>query len=160
MKKLSLLMASMIMLLFSVSQVNAQDEEISDENLYNYALMMEVVESMKKEISAKTNEMIKNQEGMTGQRYLELAKTGGDEAKLTEAEAKDFEKQFLELVTNMQDEHKSAISEVLNILANKMINGGAKNYKAIRDALGSDADVKARYEAIQQQIASAAEAGA
>lgn len=150
-------MASMLMLLLSVNQVKAQDDEaVSDENLYRYALMMEVVESMKKEISAKTNEMIKNQEGMTGQRYLELAKTGGDEAKLEAAEAKDFEKKFLELVTNMQDEHKEAISDVLNTLANKMINGGAKSYKAIRDALASDEAVKARYEAIQQQIASAA----
>ncbi len=153
-------MASMVMLLLSVNQVNAQDEEISDENLYRYALMMEVVESMKKEISAKTNEMIKNQEGMTGQRYLELAKTGGDAAKLEAAEAKDFEKKFLELVTNMQDEHKAAISDVLNTLANKMLNGGARSYKAIREALDGNADVKARYEAIQQQIASAASTGA
>lgn len=152
-------MASMMVLLFSVNQAKAQ-EEISDENLYRYALMMEVVESMKKEISDKTNDMIKNQEGMTGQRYLELAKTGGDEEKLTAIEAKDFEKKFLELVTNMQDEHKAAISDVLNTLANKMINGGAKGYKAIRDALSSDDAVKARYETIQQQVASAATAGA
>lgn len=160
MRKVSLLFAGILMMLFTVNQVKAQDAEISDENLYRYALMMEVVESMKKEISDKTNEMIRDQEGMTGQRYLELAKTGGDEAKLTAIEAKDFEKKFFELVNNMQEEHKEAISDVLNTLANKMINGGAKNYKAIRDALDSNADIKARYDAIQQQIAAAASAGA
>ncbi|MCA6078898.1 hypothetical protein [Fulvivirga sedimenti] len=156
MKKVSLMVAVMSVLLAGV--VNAQ--EISNENLRRYAIMMETVDAMKQEISDLTNEMIKNQEGMDGKRYLELAKAGGDEAKLEAAGAKDYEKKFMELVTNMQDERKQAISDVVSIMATKMLPDGGKVYKEIKSAVDSDPEVKARYEAIQKAINSAADAGA
>jgi len=156
MKKVSLMVAVMSVLLAGV--VNAQ--EISNENLRRYAIMMETVDAMKQEISDLTNEMIKNQEGMDGKRYLELAKAGGDEAKLEAAGAKDYEKKFMELVTNMQDERKQAISDVVSIMATKMLPDGGKVYKEIKSAVDSDPEVKARYEAIQKAINPAADAGA
>ncbi len=137
-----------------------QAQEISDENLRRYAIMMETVDAMKKEISDQTNEMIKNQEGMDGKRYLELAKTKGDAAQLEAIGAKDFEIKFLEIVTKMQDERKEAIVEVNKILATKMLPDGGKVYKEIKEAIASDEAVKARYEAIKNQVATAAEAGA
>ncbi|MEJ2004270.1 MAG: hypothetical protein P8X57_04740 [Cyclobacteriaceae bacterium] len=85
MKKLSLVAAVLFMLLAG-NVLKAQ--EISNENLRRYAMMMETVDAMKAEISSLTNEMIKNQEGMDGKRYLELAKAGGDAAKLEEMGAK------------------------------------------------------------------------
>jgi hypothetical protein len=97
---------------------------------------------------------------MDGKRYLELAKAGGDAAKLDAAGAKDYEKKFMELVTNMQDERKKAISDVVSIMATKMLPDGGKVYKDIKSAVESDPEVKARYEAIQKAINSAAEAGA
>ncbi len=156
MKKVSLLIAVMSMLLTGL--VNAQD--ISNENLRRYAIMMETVDAMKQEISDLTNEMIKNQEGMDGKRYLELAKAGGDAAKLDAAGAKDYEKKFMELVTKMQDERKQAISDVVSIMATKMLPDGGKVYKDIKAGLESDAELKARYEAIQAAIHGAGEPGA
>jgi hypothetical protein len=153
MRKISVIVAGMIMMLLSVSQVQAQDGEISDENLRRYALLMEVVDAMKQEISDNTNKMIKEQEGMTGQRYLELAKGEGEPAK-------EFETKFMEVVTKMQDDRKEAISTVVQILATKMLPDGGKAYKEIKDALENNADVKARYDAIQQKIASAGGEGA
>ena len=83
-----LLMAS---LFFAATNVNAQ-EEITDDQLKKYALMEQVIDLMKKDISVEVNKLIKAQEGMTGQRYKELAKTKGDEAKLAEVGAKDYDK--------------------------------------------------------------------
>ena len=42
--------------------------------------------------------MIKNQEGFDGNRYKELQSFKGDEAKLDELGANDFEKKFMMLV--------------------------------------------------------------
>ena len=157
MKKFSLVAAVLIMLMGANF---AQAQEISNENLRRYALLMETVDAMKKEISDLTNEMIKNQEGMDGKRYLELAKAGGDASKLEALEAKDYEIKFMDLVTKMQDERKDAISEVVTILATKMLPDGGKAYKEIKTAIDSDAEVKARYEAIQSTINTAGETGA
>lgn len=157
MKKFSFVVG-LLFVMVAGSVVNAQ--EITDENLRRYAIMMETVDAMKQEISDQTNLLIKNQEGIDGKRYLELAKTKGDAAQLEAIEAKDYEIKFLEVVTNMQDERKAAISEVVTILATKMMPDGGKAYKEIKTALGSDEEVKGRYEAIKSNIANAAEAGA
>ena len=150
MKKINVLLALFfVVLLGNVAQ--AQDE-ISDEDLRRYALMMEVIDAMKSEISVLTNNMIKNQEGMTGQRYLELAKAKGNEAKLDEMGASDFEKKFMTLITGKQDERKEAIKQVNQILATKMLPDGGKAYKAIKDALKSDEALKARYEKIEASV--------
>ncbi|MCG8383923.1 MAG: hypothetical protein MJA30_00145 [Cytophagales bacterium] len=150
MKKINVLLALFfVVLLGNVAQ--AQDE-ISDEDLRRYALMMEVIDAMKSEISVLTNNMIKNQEGMTGQRYLELAKAKGNEAKLDEMGASDFEKKFMTLITEKQDERKEAIKQVNQILATKMLPDGGKAYKAIKDALKSDEALKARYEKIEASV--------
>ena len=148
MKKLSYLFVAFALIIAGNSTAVAQDGEISNENLRRYALMMEVVDAMKQEISDITNEMIKNQEGMTGKRYMELASAKGDAAKLDAMGAKDFEKKFMELITKQQDERKEAISEVVQILATKMLPDGGKTYKAIKSGLSSDEALKARYESI------------
>lgn len=150
MKKINVLLAMLLMVLLG-NVAKAQDE-ISDEELRRYALMMEVIDAMKSEISVLTNSMIKNQEGMTGKRYLELSKAKGDEAKLDGMGATEFEKKFMALITEKQDERKEAIKQVNQILATKMLADGGKSYKAIKEALKSDDEVKARYEKIEASI--------
>ncbi|MEQ8927521.1 MAG: hypothetical protein RLO81_17020 [Fulvivirga sp.] len=144
MRKMRLLIAAFVMGLCA-TVANAQSEEITDENLRRYALMMETVDAMKSEISVLTNEMIKNQEGMTGKRYLELSKGEGEAAT-------EFEQKFMETITKMQDERKEAIGDVVQILATKMLPDGGKAYKAIKSALGSDESVQSRYNAILAKI--------
>lgn len=136
-------------LLFSGS-VSAQT--ISQPDLRKYALLNEVIDLMKKDLSTEVNKMIKNQDGMTGQRYKELAKTKGDESKLAEIEAKDFEKQFLTLVTDLKTERTKAIKLVNQELATKMIGNRGKTYKSIKSALDSDPDLKAQYDEIVAAI--------
>ncbi len=144
-----LLTTCFVMLLGTVA--SAQDE-VTDDQLRKYALMMEVIDAMKSEISVLTNDMIKNQEGIDGKRYKELAKAGGDAAKLDGLGAKEFEKKFMMLIYEKQEERKDAIKQVNQILATKMLSNGGKSYKAIKAALKSDEAVKTRYEEIAKSL--------
>ena len=132
-------------------QLQAQ-EEITDEQLRRYGLLTEIIDLMKKDISVEVNKMIKNQEGMTGKRYVELSKTKGDEAKLTELNASDFEKQFLGLTDKLTTERKDAIKTVNTALATKMIGDKGKTYKGIKAALKEDPSLKERFDAILGQL--------
>lgn len=131
-------MGAMVALLSS--GVRAQD--ISDEQVWKYALMTEVIDQMKADLSKKVNELIKNQEGMTGQRYKELA--GG------EAPANEFETKFMANVKKVKDKRLEAIKSVNSNLATKML-GGADVYKAVKSAVKGD--LKSKYDEYKSQLA-------
>jgi len=151
-KSMKRLFAVLFTLMAATIYVQAQ-EEITDEDLYRYALMQQVIEEMKSEISTEVNNMIKQQEGIDGNRYVELSKAGGDEAKLKEMGAKDFEIQFINLVEEEKEERIEAIKEVNKLLATKMLGDRGKKYKSIKSALSSDDAVKSRYKTIEAGIA-------
>jgi len=146
-----LLLASMVSL-FSAYQATAQD--VSDEELYRYAMLMQVVDLMKADISAEVNDLIRNQDGITGKRYVELAKAGGSESKLKEMGAKDFEIQFMKQVDDLKSERSEAIKEVNSTLATKMVGERGKTYKKVKAAISEGGEVKSRYEAIAAKLAS------
>lgn len=138
--------------LFSASPVFAQDDEISDEDLRKYAILNEVIDLMKKDISVMVNDLIKSQEGMTGKRFKELQGAKGDQAKYDELEAKEYEIKFMEIIAEKQAERIEAIKTVNQELATKMLGDGGKKYKAIKTALASDEALKAKYDAISASI--------
>ncbi|MEQ8244398.1 hypothetical protein [Fulvivirga sp.] len=141
---MKLLIAALLMgVVVNVS--NAQSEEITDENLRRYALLMESVDAMKAEISVALNDMIKNQEGMTGKRFSELSKGEGEAAT-------EFETKFMATIEEMKEDRIDAIKQVNQLLATKMLPDGGKTYKAIKAAIDSDEAVKARYEVILAKI--------
>lgn len=129
----------------------AQDE-ITDDDLHKYAIMSQSIKFMKKDVSIELNKMIKAQEGMTGQRYKELAATKGDETKLATIEAKDYEKQFIELVNKLKEERTASIKQVNTELATKMVGNKGKTYKKIKADLKTNEGLKARYEVILAQV--------
>ncbi|MBK6266399.1 hypothetical protein JKA74_15245 [Marivirga sp. S37H4] len=145
------LFAVAALICFNFTAVQAQDEEITDKDLYNYALLMQVVEQMKAEISPAIQTIIDNQDGFDVKRYIELKSGGKSEAKLKELGANDFEVKFMIMLTEEQEERIDVIKEVNNKLAQKMV--GVKTYKAIKSALSSDADLKAKYDEIAKRIA-------
>ena len=145
---------SIMIIMISVLAGNlamAQDE-IADSDLRKYAVLSQSIEFMKKDISIELNKMIKAQEGMTGQRYKELAATKGDEAKLTAIDAKDYEKQFIELVDKLKEERKASMKQVNTELATKMVGNKGKTYKKIKAELKTDEALNARYEVILSQV--------
>ncbi len=116
-------------------------QDVDDETLWKYALMTEVIDQMKADLSAAVNDLIRNQEGMTGQRYKELA--GGA------APDNDFEKQFIDNVNELKDRRLDAIKSVNSDLATKML-GGAAMYKAVKTA--ADGEMKDKFEEFRSQI--------
>lgn len=151
MKKIKLLLLAFGLLVFGGNLAYAQDE-ITDNDLRKYAVLSQAIEYMKKDISIELNKMIKAQEGMTGQRYKELASAKGDEAKLDAMEAKDYEKQFINLVNEFMDDRKEAIKSVNSDLATKMVGDKGKTYKQIKAELGTDEALEARYDAILAEV--------
>ena len=119
----------------------AKAQDVTDEQVWKYALMTEVVDQMKADLSKSVNALIKKQEGMTGQRYKELA--GGA------APANDFETQFMATVEKVKKKRLDAIKSVNNNLATKML-GGASTYKAVKAAVKGD--MKAKYDEYKAQI--------
>jgi len=151
MKEIKTLILTIVISVLAGNLVMAQDE-ITDADLRKYAVMSQSIEFMKKDISIELNKMIKAQDGMTGQRYKELAATKGDEAKLAAIDAKDYEKQFMALVTKLMDERKASIKEVNSELATKMVGNKGKIYKKIKADLKTDEALLARYEIILSQV--------
>jgi len=146
MRKINLFFVALFSVL-SVTFANAQEETdyLTDENLRRYAVMTEAIDAMKAEISVVLNDMIKNQDGIDGKRYSELAKGEGEAAS-------EFETKFMEKIEEMKKDRIEDIKTVNQILATKMLPDGGKAYKAIKTAISSDEEVKARYEAILAQV--------
>ncbi|MBL3657299.1 hypothetical protein [Fulvivirga sediminis] len=145
MSKINLILATLFtVMIFGTAQ--AQDDEyVTDENLRRYAIMEEVIDDMKSEISVVLNDMIKNQDGFDGKRYSELKSGSGEPAS-------DFENKIMDQINNMVDERKEAIGDVVKILATKMLPDGGKAYNAIKSKLASDEEVKTKYAAIKAEV--------
>ena len=146
-----MLIMLMVIGMMATNVTYAQDE-ITDIDLRKYAILSQAVDFMKKDISVELNNMIKAQEGMTGQRYNELAATKGDEAKLAEIGAKDYEKQFLGLANKLKADRIASIKTVNSELATKMVGDKGKLYKKIKADLKADEALKARYDAILAEV--------
>lgn len=156
MMKLMKNVAAVCMLSMVSTGVFAQDEtEITDDQLYRYAIMQEVINLMKKDISIEVNKIIKAQEGMTGKRYKELAATKGDEAKLQAIDAKDWEIRFLKQIDDFKSKRIASIKTVNSELATKMVGDRGKDYKRIKDQLKSDESFKSRYDSIVASVSAA-----
>jgi len=131
-------------LMSTVGFVNVQAQDVSDEDVKNYAIIELAKNSIIDGISPMVNDMIEKQEGMTGQRFQELQSAAGDQAKLTAMEAQEWEIKFYNLVEKQINKKKEAATDVVKLLASNAM--GAANYKATKAAISSDASVKAKYE--------------
>lgn len=123
--------------LFTVGLSNANAQDVTDEDIRNYAIIELAKNSITDGISPMVNELIEKQEGMTGQRFQELQQTKG-------AGAADWEKQFLALVNKQIDKKKKAATDVVKLLAANAM--GAAAYKATKSAIASNADMKSKFQ--------------
>jgi hypothetical protein len=136
MKKLTRgVLALGMLLVVGFTGVYAQD--VTDEDLKNYAIIELAKNSITEGISPMVNDMIEKQEGMTGQRFQELQKTKG-------AGAEEWEQKFLAVVNKQIDKKKKAATDVVKLLASNAM--GAAKYKATKAAISSNADMKSKFE--------------
>lgn len=124
-----------VLLAVGFTSANAQD--VTDQDIKNYAIIELAKNSVIGDISTTVNEMIEKQEGMTGQRFQELQEGTGEPAQ-------DWEKQFLAVVNKQIDKKKKAATDVVKLLASNAM--GAAKYKATKSAISTDADMKAKFD--------------
>lgn len=136
MKKLaSGVLALGLLLAVGITSANAQD--VTDEDIKNYAIIDLAKNSIVSGISPMVNDLIERQEGMTGQRFQQLQKGEGDAAE-------DWETQFIAVVDKQIDKKKKAATEVVKLLASNAM--GAATYKATKAAIKSDPVMKAKFD--------------
>jgi hypothetical protein len=131
-------------LLLAIGFTSANAQDVTDNDIKNFAIIELAKKSITSVISPLVNDMIEKQEGMTGQRFQELQKTKGDKAKMTAIEALDWEIQFYELVNKQIDKKKKAATDVVKLLASNAM--GASAYKATKAAIAADPDMKAKFD--------------
>ncbi|MEM8965984.1 MAG: hypothetical protein AAGE93_06175 [Bacteroidota bacterium] len=144
MKKL--LLASFFLSALFVKPVFAQDEVTNDE-LYKYAVVQETLSLFQSELSAQVTEYVEAQDPEIKNRYNELA--GG------EAPANDAEKTFIDAVNNMKSERTSEFTDAYKTLIKRVL--GAKSYSKVKKAVANDSDVKQRFSGIVQAMHAAKE---
>ncbi len=136
-------LSGLFLCIFSSNHAMAQ--EITDQQLYEYAILEETLTLFQSELSAQITEYVEKQDPAIKNRYNALA--GG------EAPANDTEKQFMANVTKMQDERGDEFKNAYLTMIKRVLGG--QTYNAVKKALASDSAVKERYAAIVSKIQSA-----
>ena len=124
-----------LLLAVGFTSVNAQD--VTDKDIKNFAIIELAKTSIVIGISPMVNDLIKKQEGMTGQRYQQLKKGEGDPAE-------EWETQFVAVVQKQIDKKKKAATDVVKLLAANAM--GAATYKATKAAIKADPAMKATFD--------------
>lgn len=146
MRRITTALIACLMMVFFAGSTLAQDD-ITDADLKDYAIILMAQKSITDKISPMVNDLIAKQEGMTGQRFQELRKGEGDPAK-------DWETSFLNVVNGQIKKKQDAAKSVLNTLAKGSL--GAKKYSAIKKAVKSNAEMKAKVDAFMAAVDAAA----
>ena len=131
--------------LVSFGQTFAQ--EITNQDLYKYAVVMETQDMFKDELSTQVTDYINKQDPAIKNRYNALA--GGEEP------ANDAEKQFIGQVKSMQSERTGEFSDAFKTMIKRVL--GAQTYSAVKKGIANDTEVKERYNNIVQAMRSAAD---
>ena len=145
--------------IFSLSfAASAQDEEIeiTDEDLKKYAVTMDSLETMKSNVKNVMAEMVKANEDITNSRFNELRNAIDDTDKLAELEATEEEITFTQSVIDKKDELAGLIKPTLSDMVKNYI-GSVKMYNAIKKGLKADEELKARYDAIMEELVASKE---
>ncbi len=134
--------------LFSLVSVGrAVAQEITNQDLYKYAVVMETQDMFKDELSTQVTDYINKQDPAIKNRYNALA--GGEEP------ANDAEKQFIGQVKSMQTERTGEFSDAFKTMIKRVL--GAQTYSAVKKGIANDTEVKERYNTIVQAMRSAAD---
>ena len=104
-------------MLLAVGFANVYAQDVTDEDLKNYAIIELAKNSITDGISPMVNDMIEKQEG---------------------------EQKFLAVVNKQIEKKKKAATDVVKLLASNAM--GATKYKATKAAISSNADMKAKFD--------------
>ena len=149
MKFLTFLMSVVLTAAISVANAQQTTPAFSDEDLKKYAITMDSVKSMQETVNATTAEMVQKNTVMPVQRYNELFKIADDQAKLAEAKATPEEIAFVKQVADKRKEETAKVNAAFQAMVKEL---GVSKYNAIKKSLATDAEVKAKYETISNDL--------
>lgn len=132
--------------------VSAQDlsSTISDEELKQYAMVMDSINDLTEQLKTTLARLIKNNPKLSEKRYNQLSQLGNDQEKLKEAKATPEELAALQEINLKRTEETIKLSEALKSLTTEKL--GSATYNKLRNAVKSDPEVKARYDKILAEI--------
>jgi hypothetical protein len=129
----------------------SQDATVSEEELTKYATVMDSINEMTIAVQTTLSDMVKGSEVMNGTRYNELSKIAADEAKLAEAKATPEEIAFLTEVAGKKKEETLKINQAFQSLVKENLGGATRN--KVKKALAADAELKAKYDSLIEEMA-------
>lgn len=157
-KIFSVMLFSIIAFTSQFNAAQAQDEEITDEELKTYAVVMDSIDAMKATIQKELNDLIQSEELMDGGRkYVEIQGAADDSVKLKELEVTDEEMMVYNNIQAKYEEMTNEFKENYTTLIKDDLGGTA--YNKITKAINSDAAVKSRYQEILAEVKQKREAG-
>ncbi len=136
----------------SISMLPGQSvsSSISDDELMQYAIVMDSITTLTEQLKVTLTGLIKKNPKISEARYTELSQLGGDQARLKEAKATPDELAALQEINLKRTEETIKLSETVKSLTNNTL--GSSNYTKIRNAVKTDADVKARYDKLASEL--------
>jgi len=145
-KRIVSIVAAVLMALPAFSQ----EVSISEEELGKYATAMDSVNEMSAAVLVTISDMVKNSTVMKPSRYNDLSKIAKDEVKLAEAKATPEEIEFLKQVAAKKDEGSANINAAVQSLAKDYV--GVSVFNKVKKALGTDTDLKTRYDSLMTEL--------
>ncbi|MCK6618006.1 MAG: hypothetical protein L6Q51_10205 [Cyclobacteriaceae bacterium] len=136
--------------LVSVYGQDSSAPTISDEDLKQYAVVMDSINDLTEQLKNRLSGLIKNNPKISEARYNQLSQLGNDQEKLKAAKATPEELAALQEINLRRTEETIKLSEILKSLTTQKL--GSELYSKIRTALKSDPEVKARYEKIVSDL--------
>ena len=134
----------------------AQDTEVTNEELTQYAQVSAKIDSLKADMKAKISESVKSNELMDGGKmYNLLNKAKGDEAKIAETGATEEQIAAYAQIQVDIDAFESTFKEQYTAVVKDEI--GAGTYNKVKKALKTDETVKAQYTEIVASMTSEVE---
>lgn len=146
--KNGLLVFGMIITCLAVCpQLLAQDAEVTDEELTQYAQVSAKIDSLKENMKSRINDAVKSNELMEGGKlYNQLNKAGNDEEKIAEIGATEEQLAAYNEIQENITAFKAEFKEQYTAVVKDEIGAGV--YNKVKKALKSDAGVKSRYDEI------------
>jgi len=150
MKQMRLLIPVILLAVTTIARAQTTPAAFTDEDLKKYAITMDSVKGMQESLNNTITEMVRKNTVMKVERYNELFKIMGDEAKLAEAKATPEEIAFVKSVAAKRVEESSKITATFQKLAKEYV--GLKPFNAIKKSLATDQALKEKYETMSKEL--------
>ena len=140
-----------VMLAGFFSAAVAQSDEITDDELQTYAMVMDSIDAMKQTIQREYNNLIQAEDLMQGgRRFVEIQGASEDSVKLQELAVTDEERMAYDNIQAKYEELTAEFKDNYTTLIKDELGGTA--YNKITKAISSDQEVKTRYQEILSQV--------